>query len=279
MVVFVGLAFSGQATSSDLLIAASWAFLCFCLAASSIYLVNDWIDRERDRQHPTKRMRPIAAGEVSGPAAFVMAATLGFGAVGCALQFAPAVLPALGAYLVLQVAYSVRLKHVVIVDVFCISTGFLLRVLAGVWAIGVPVSPWLVACTVELALFLALCKRKAELLALGSDGTTRPLLAKYAGHGLDQMISVVASATVVTYALYTLLPSTLLQFDVALNSRAGQPGMVWTLPFVLYILLRYLNLVYRQELGQNPNRVLLTDIPLLVAAVGYGAVVCKVVYF
>ncbi len=278
LVVFIGLAFSGEVTNINLLTNAAVAFLCFCCAASAIYLINDVLDRERDKVHPIKCQRAIASGALSPKAAVVCALLLAVAAFLISSQYLPPITKAIGGYLLLQVIYSARLKHVVILDVFCIATGFLLRVLAGVWAIGVPLSPWLVACSVEIALFLALCKRKAELLALGEDSKTRPLLEKYAGPGLDLMIAVVASSTVVTYALYTLLPSTLLQLEVALDSRAGQPGMVWTLPFVLYGMLRYLHLVYRQDLGQNPNRVLLTDIPLLITLLGYLGVVAKVVY-
>ncbi|PCH80869.1 MAG: decaprenyl-phosphate phosphoribosyltransferase [Planctomycetota bacterium] len=278
LVVFIGLAFSGHASDTSLLIKAAIVFACFSMAASAIYLLNDLMDCERDRAHPLKRHRMIASGAVSSTAALTASAVLASAALLVTWTVLPAIMPAISGYIVLQILYSVRLKHVVILDVFCIATGFLLRVLAGVWAIGVPLSPWLVVCSVEIALFLALCKRRAELFALGENTSTRPALGKYAGSGLDLMIAVVSSSCVVTYALYTLLPSTLLQLDVVMDSRAGQPGMVWTLPFVLYGMLRYLHLVYRQDLGQNPNRLLFTDFPLLVSILGYLVVVTKVVY-
>jgi 4-hydroxybenzoate polyprenyltransferase len=279
MVVFAGLAFSGQATSRDNLHFTLLAFFSFCFASSAVYLFNDLQDRERDREHPTKKNRPIASGKVTPAAALLTSLGLALGALLLLHFHLASALPAIAAYLVLQVLYSLWLKHIVLLDAFCIAAGFLLRVLAGVWAIGVPLSPWLVVCTVEIALFLALCKRKAEIVSLGEDSSTRPLLRDYAGPVLDLMIGVVASATAVTYALYTLLPSTLLQLDVAMDSRAGQPGMIWTLPFVFYGILRYLHLVYQKDRGENPNRLLFTDGPLLVAIAGYACAVAKVIYF
>ncbi|RMH00932.1 MAG: decaprenyl-phosphate phosphoribosyltransferase [Planctomycetota bacterium] len=284
LVVFAGLVFSGKALARDPsgwppLLASAAAFVAFCLASSAVYLGNDVLDRERDRRHPVKRLRPIASGQVKPAAALATAAALAAGGLALAALLAPAALPALAGYLVLQAAYSLRLKHVVLLDVFCIAAGFLLRVLAGVEAVAVPLSPWLVACSVELALFLALCKRKAELASLeGGPADQRPLLEEYDGPALDAMVSVVAAATVVTYGLYTLLPGALLSLEVDVRSQAGRPGMVWTFPFVLYGVLRYLHLVYRRDRGQRPERVLLEDRPLLLAIAGYAAVVAVVLY-
>ena len=278
MVVFAGLAFSGHATSRVDIHHTLLAFFSFCLASSAVYLFNDLQDRDRDSKHPIKKTRPIASSAVSTTTALALSIGLALGAL-LLLHFClPSSISAVACYLVLQVLYSLWLKHVVLVDAFCIAAGFLLRVLAGVWAIDVPLSPWLVVCTVEIALFLALCKRKAEIVALGESSSTRPLLSQYATSGLDLMIGVVASSTVVTYALYTLLPSTLLQLEVQMDSRAGQPGMIWTLPFVFYGILRYLHLVYQKDRGQNPNRLLFTDIPLLIALAGSAGVVAQVIY-
>ncbi len=278
LVVLVGAAFSGKALEPDTAQAALATTGLFCLISSAIYLINDLLDRERDRAHPNKRFRAIAAGTVSPTTA--LATSLLFAGVGLfgANLWVPGALPALVAYLILQVAYSFFLKHVVLVDVFCIAGGFLLRILGGVWAIGVPVSPWLITCSVELALFLAFCKRKAEILALDGATSTRPILGKYKTTALDLMIGMMAAATVISYGLYTLLPGALLQLDVAMDSHAGQPGMIWTLPLVLFVIMRYLHLVYHQRLGENPNRVLLTDAPLLVAAAAYCGIVTWVIY-
>ncbi len=278
LVVFAGLAFSGKALEERALGMAALAFVLFCAASSAVYLFNDVLDRERDRLHPLKQKRPLASGQVAvGQALFVASLLAVAAVVGAAQTLA---WPAIAAYLVLQLAYTLRLKHVVILDVFCIAAGFLLRVLAGVWAIEAPLSPWLVACTVQLALFLALCKRRAELAAVAGGSTAqRPLLEEYEGPAIDLMIGVVASSTVVTYALYTLLPAALLSLDLPdMESRAGQPGMIWTLPFVLYGVLRYLYLVYRQDQGERPERILTGDPPLLAAVACWAGVVGWVVY-
>ncbi len=285
LVVFAGLVFSGKAFGGEAAagpspaVVAAIAFLAFCAASSAVYLLNDLLDRERDRLHPVKRLRPIASGQVAPATAGGLAAVLAAASLAASFFLARPAAGPVAAYLALQLAYSLRLKHVVLLDVFCIATGFLLRVLAGVWAIGVPLSPWLVACSVQLALFLALCKRKAELVALADETPAqRPLLAEYDGPGLDVMVAIVASATVVTYGLYTLLPGALLSLDVPIESQAGRPGMVWTFPFVLYGVLRYLHLVFHQERGERPEKLLMEDRPLMIAILGYVAVIAAVLY-
>ena len=279
LVIFAGLAFSGGASDADTISKAVLAFALFCAASSAVYLFNDLLDRKRDQQHPVKRNRPIASGQVSVSTAAMTSAGLAVAALALGFAFSDAP-DAILAYLVLQGAYSLRLKHVVILDVFCIAAGFLLRVLCGVWAIDAPLSPWLVACTVQLALFLALCKRRAEVVAIG-DGShaQRPLLRAYAGTGTDVMIGVAAAALLATYTLYTLLPGALLQMDVTMESRAGEPGMIWTVPMVLYGVMRYLFLVYNQEKGERPERILTNDLPLALSILAYCAVVGWVVYF
>lgn len=278
LVVFAGLAFSGQALDADSGMRAALAFVLFCAASSGVYLFNDLLDRERDRLHPVKRTRPIASGALNVATARNAAIALTLVAMAGAVWLGEAD-KAIGAYLVLQLVYTLRLKHMVLLDVFCIATGFLLRVLAGVWVIHAPLSPWLVACSVQLALFLALCKRKAEVISVGEGSTAqRPLLSDYTGPVTDVMISIVAAALMVTYTLYTLLPGALLALEVP-ESRAGQPGMVWTIPFVAYGVLRYLFLVYRQEQGERPEKLITADVPLFVSVLGYCAVAGSVIYF
>ena len=214
LVVFAGLAFSGQALDFEIASRAAIAFALFCAASSGVYLFNDLLDRDRDRQHPVKRLRAIASGALPASTAATAAILLAGGALGASLVLElGSAWQAIGGYLLLQLAYTLHLKHVFLLDVFSIAAGFLLRVLAGVWAIEAPLSPWLVACTVQLALFLALCKRKAEVTAVGEGSTAqRPLLEDYAGPGLDIMVSVVAAALLVTYTLYTLLPGRAARF-------------------------------------------------------------------
>ncbi|MGB0953748.1 MAG: UbiA prenyltransferase family protein [Planctomycetota bacterium] len=285
VVLFAGLAFSGTATDQDMVIAAVLAFVAFCLGSSAVYLVNDILDVERDRLHPVKRFRPIASGAMPIGAAWGLAAVLVAVSLGIASQVGDATF-ALGGYFVLQALYTPWLKHVVLLDVFSIAAGFSLRVLAGVWAVGAPLSPWLVACTVQLALFLALCKRRAEAANLdpdaGPDAATgqRPILAEYAGQGTDMMVGVMAASTLVTYTLYTLLPAGVLSAgNPELVSRAGAPGMVFTLPFVFYGVLRYLHLVYGRGEGERPERIATMDLPMVLAGAGFATVAAVVVYF
>lgn len=285
VVLFAGLAFSGTATESASLVAALLAFAAFCLGSSAVYLVNDILDVERDRLHPVKRHRPIASGDLGVGAAWGLAVVLAAASLGIASQIGDA-LYALGGYFLLQALYTPWLKHVVLLDVFSIAAGFSLRVLAGVWAVDAPLSPWLVACTVQLALFLALCKRRAEAANLDPNadldaGTgQRPILAEYAGQGTDMMVGVMAAATLVTYTLYTLLPARVLSAgNPDLVSRAGEPGMVFTLPFVFYGVLRYLHLVYGHGKGERPEKIATMDLPMMLAGAGFVAVAGAVIYF
>ena len=286
VVIFAGLAFSGAATDQGLLVSALTAFAAFCLASSAVYIVNDIFDRERDRLHPIKRHRPIASGTISVKAGILFAIILVAASLFLSSLVGTAVW-AIGGYLVLQALYTPWLKHVVLLDVFSIAAGFSLRVLGGAWAIEAPLSPWLVACTVQLALFLALCKRRAEAAnlspeQLSGDTTTgqRPILAEYAGQGTDMMVGIMAAATLVTFTLYTLLPASVLSPGIPdLESRAGEPGMVFTLPFVFYGVLRYLHLVYSKGEGERPERIATMDPPMIIAGLGFVAVAGGVIYF
>lgn len=280
LVVFAGLGFSGTAFHATSLGRASLLFLFFILASSSVYLFNDVLDRERDRHHPQKRYRPIASGRLAVSTALQFAALFAVLAVAGAFVLCLQVGLAVLAYLVLQFAYSTRLKHVVILDIFCIGAGFMIRVLAGVLVVNVALSPWLVACSVQLALFLALCKRRAEAVKLNDgDSMSRPTLEDYAGPGLDVMISIMASSTLVTYTLYTLLPANLLSSGaLQQSSKAGSPGMVWTVPVVFYGVLRYLYLVYQRQRGERPEKLVTSDRPLFFAALLYITITSLVLY-
>ncbi|GIW10189.1 MAG: decaprenyl-phosphate phosphoribosyltransferase [Dehalococcoidia bacterium] len=246
------------------------AFLVFCLLSSATYLANDVADRERDRQHPTKRRRPIAAGLIP-PALAIGAAIL---LVATALPLAMLLNREFGLvavlFLVTQALYSFLLKHEVILDVFTIAAGFALRVIGGAFAIAVPVSPWLYACTILGALFLGLCKRRHELLLLEDAASNhRRSLAGYTPQLLDQMISVVTAATVVTYSFYTF----------SAENLPRNSAMMLTIPFVLYGLFRYLYLVYQRGLGGSPDELLLRDRPLLVTTALWVLASLTVLYF
>ncbi len=235
-----------------------WAFAAFCLGASAIYLVNDVMDRESDRRHPTKRNRPIAAGRVSVAQALTLAAVCAAGAIffGHRAEGEPIpVWPIVVGYMLLNFAYSAWLKHIVLVDAFCIAAGFLLRVIAGALAVPAVMSHWLLLCTMFLALFLALCKRKAEIDLLGEGrGEHRAILREYNAAFLDQMTTVLAACTIVTYTMYTVADETVQKFD---GDR-----LVLTVPFVVFGLGRYLFLVHTQKGGGSPTKVLLGGDPL-----------------
>ncbi len=242
--------------------------LLFCLASSSVYLVNDVRDVANDRAHPTKRFRPIAAGRVSIPAALTTALILLAFVLANAWMLSPRFLAVVAGYLVLQIVYSFILKQVALVDIFVIACGFVLRAIAGAVVTNVTISPWLLLCTFLLALFLALCKRRHEKIVLAdNDAESRASLSKYDTQLLNQLIAIVSSATIVSYALYTLWPETVEKFDTSM--------LGFTIPFVMFGIFRYLDLVYRHEKGDRPEKILLTDIPLLVDIALYG--VCVIV--
>ena len=241
----------------------------FCLASSSIYLMNDVRDRAADRAHPPKRSRPIAAGKVNVPTALVASLLLILFVIAGAWVLDPRFLGVVLAYLLLQIVYSLLLKRIALVDVFVIACGFVLRAIAGAIAASVTISPWLLLCTFLLALFLALCKRRHEKTILaGDNGEHRASLDQYDTQLLNQLIAVVSSATIVSYALYTLWPDTVEKF--------GTSMLGFTIPFVMFGIFRYLDLVYRHEKGERPERILLTDIPLLTTIFLYGVAVIAI---
>ncbi len=251
------------------------AFFAFCAGASAIYLVNDVLDVEQDRAHPTKCRRPIACGEVSVPLALATSAVL----IGISLLLAWlaggggwSVVAVVGGYIALNFAYSVKLKHLVLIDAFCIATGFLLRVQAGGLAAEAPVSHWLLLCTFFLALFLALCKRRAEIDLLGDGrGAHRANLREYTVGFLDQMVTVLAATTIVNYTMYTVAEETVKKFD---STR-----LVWSVPFVVFGIARYMFLVQTSRGGGNPTRVLLGgDAMFVINALAWAAVVASTLY-
>jgi len=252
-----------------------WALLAFCLGSSAVYLVNDVADVESDRRHPTKRHRAVASGSLSIRSALTTAAACFAGAVALAelSDGSPAVTWVVLAYVALNLAYSLRLKHVVLVDAFCIAAGFLLRVYGGGLAARAQVSHWLFLCTLFLALFLALAKRRAETDLLGEDrGRHRAILVEYNAAFLDQMVTVLAACTILTYTMYTVSEDTALKFG------AGH-HLIWTVPFVVFGLARYMLLVQRQEGGGNPARILLGgDLLFLANSILWGATVALVVF-
>ncbi|MBI3449231.1 MAG: decaprenyl-phosphate phosphoribosyltransferase [Acidobacteria bacterium] len=255
-VIFAAVLFSHRMGNPGSLERAFAAFGIFCLLSSAVYLLNDVFDLRNDRVHPTKRFRPIAAGEVPPPLALVVACALGILALGLAYAMVPAFALVGAVYLGSNVLYSVWLKRIVIVDVMVISMGFVLRAVAGGLAIGVTVSAWLILCTILLSLFLALCKRRQELVLLEGATEHRGILKEYSVAFLDQMITIVTSATLLAYASYTLSPE--------VQQRLGTDRLYLTVPFVIYGVFRYLYLVHKRDLGGSPTEALFGDRPLLI---------------
>ena len=247
------------------------AIAIFTLLAGSHYIVNDLLDFEEDRVHPRKSARPIAAGRIGRGEAAALAAVLAAASLVLADLLSPAFFVAAAAYAILELAYSYRLKHVVILDIFLVASGFVLRVIAGGLVIGVPISPWLLLCTMLLALFLAMSKRRHELRLLAADASRhRPILEQYSLGLIDQMISVATACTVIAYCLYTVSEETVRKF--------GTNRLIYTAPFVLYGIFRYLYLIYLKDEGGTPEELVLKDRPLLGAIVLWIATAVAIIY-
>ena len=271
LVVFAALGFSKHLFEGPPLLQAVLAFAIFCGLSGSVYLVNDVADVERDRLHPLKRLRPIASGQLSTRAGALLAVLLGLGCLAAAGTLGTGFLACSAAYLALNLAYSFRLKEVVILDVLAVSAGFVLRAVAGGLAIGVQISQWLLICTLLLALFLSLSKRRHEIVSLsGQASEHRAILAEYSPYLLDQMIAVVTASCLVAYAFYTTAPET--------REKFRTENLAFTLPFVLYGILRYLYLVHQKEQGGSPTDVLITDRPLLVNVALWALAVVLILY-
>lgn len=271
LLVFAPLALSKHLFEPQPLVRTLLAFLLFCGLSGTVYLVNDVVDVERDRLHPRKRLRPVASGSLGVRSAAVAALLLGLGCLagsfGLGLSFGLAAL----VYLLLNLAYSFKLKEIVIVDAIALALGFVVRAVAGALVIGVVFSDWLLICTILLALFLTFCKRRHELTSLESSASEhRKSLEEYSPYLLDQMISVVTASCLMAYASYTTAPETVEKYRT--------DRLPWTIPFVLYGIFRYLYLVHRRELGGSPTDILLTDWPLILDVVLWALAIVAIVY-
>jgi 4-hydroxybenzoate polyprenyltransferase len=271
LLVFAALVGSVQLFVAQAVILSIEAFVIFCALSGAVYLLNDVADREADRQHPLKRSRPIASGELPVATAVASAVVLIAAALGWAFWLRAGFGTLAAAYLALQMMYSGPLKHVVIIDVLTIAVGFVLRAAAGAVVLSVTFSDWLLILTILLALFLALSKRRHELVLLADGATShRPILQEYSPYLLDQMISVVTASTIVAYAIYTVSPETIAKF------HTNKLGL--TLPFPLYGIFRYLYLVHQKEGGGSPSEMLLNDRPLLVCVALWVVTVVVIIY-
>jgi 4-hydroxybenzoate polyprenyltransferase len=271
LVVLAALVFSKHLFDADAAERAGLAFIVFCALASAVYLVNDLLDLEVDRLHPVKRARPLASGALPVGVARAVAVALVALGLAASLPLGTHFLLCAAAYAALGLGYSMALKHVVILDVLAVAIGFVLRAMAGAVAIAVHFSPWLLVCTILLALFLGLAKRRHELVLLeGNAAAHRSILAEYSPYLLDQMIAVVTASCLTAYAFYTLAPETVEKYRTE--------RLALTIPFVIYGIFRYLYLVHRREQGGSPGDVLLADRPLLAAVVLWAAAMVAIVY-
>jgi 4-hydroxybenzoate polyprenyltransferase len=269
--IFAGLIFSGNLFHPEVLIRVGSGFILFSLVASSIYIFNDIMDVEYDRAHPEKKNRPVAAGLLSVPAAH--AGAIVFAAAGLigALTLDRVFFAILLSYLIINFAYTIKIKKMVILDIMCISSGFVLRVLAGTELAEVTPSDWLILCTIMLSLFLGFSKRRHELAVTGAKAVShRKVLGEYSLSFLDQMIAVATACTVMSYALYTVSPQTVYRF--------GTRNLVFSIPFVIYGIYRYLYLIHQKNMGGNPTRELIRDLPLLINALLWALVVVLIIY-
>ena len=276
LLLFAGVIFSQQAGRADLLLRAAVGFVAFSLLAGTVYLLNDLRDVEHDRLHPRKRTRPIASGRLPVPAAWASAGVLLLGVGALSLWLGPQFALVAAAYLVLNFAYSHGLRDQVLLDVFFIALGFVLRAIAGVELLrpvspATALSPWLLVCTFFGALFLALAKRRRELANAGEDAARRrAALAQYTPALLDGLLMVSAAASIMGYALYTIWPATVAKFRTE--------SLLYTVPFVTYGIFRYLYLVRASEASEDPSQVLLSDRPLIACVLLYVVTVVFILY-
>ena len=270
LVVFAGLLFGRRLLDGGAVLAAIGAFTVFCALSGVVYLVNDVADRESDRQHPLKARRPIASGALPVSVAIAAAIVLGAAGLAGAVTIGRPFAAVAAAYLMLQLAYSGPLKHIVIIDVLTIAIGFVLRAVAGAVAVNVEISHWLLVCTILLALFIALAKRRHEIVLLADGATThRPILGEYSAYLLDQMIGVVTASTLISYVFYTISPETVEKFQTQ--------WLGLTIPFPLYGIFRYLYLVHQREGGGSPADLLLADRPLLACVALWALAVALII--
>lgn len=266
--VFLGVIFSGQ-WDQTILMSAGLVFLAFCAIASSVYIMNDILDVEADRLHPTKKNRPIASGAVPVLVGWVLAGILALLAIGFSLLISLWAAACVLVYAVLNVGYSLQWKHIAVLDVFIISAGFMLRILAGTVGLGISPSSWLLLCGLMLTLFLGFAKRRAELLALEEAGITdaaltRRVLDDYRPAMIEQFMAISAASAILTYSLYTVSPETI--------AKHGTDALIYTVPFVVYGIFRYIFLLHSHGKGNDTARDLFSDRHLLATVAGWMTV-------
>jgi len=270
-ILFAALVFGGQLLSTAALVQSCVAFLVFCFLSSAMYLLNDVVDQTEDRRHPIKRLRPIAAGTLSPTLAILSAALLGVAGITIGFFLNTSFGIVATAFLGLLILYNHWLKFIIIIDVIAIGVGFVLRAMAGALAIDVPISQWLLMCTILLALFLGCAKRRHELTTLGDEAFLhRKTLSEYRPEFLDQLLSILAGSTIVTYIFYTIDSTTI--------KNIGTDWITITLLFPIYGIFRYMHLIRRENSKGNPSDILLSDRPLLTCIVLWVVTVTIIIY-
>jgi 4-hydroxybenzoate polyprenyltransferase len=270
LLLFAALLFAERLFDPAAFAAACLGFVAFCLASSSVYVVNDLVDAERDRQHPTKRNRPIASGQVSKPLAAGLAAALTAVALGLAFSINAAFGWITVVYTGFSHFYTFAGKNVVVLDVLLVAIGFVLRAVAGAFAIDVPFSDWFVLCTLFVALFIAVSKRRAELRALGQGGGSRPVLDRYTEGALGAFTVTSMAAAVISYSLYVQ--------DILEERGEELRALIFTVPFVILAIFRYYLLVDTDEAGEKPEETLISDRPLQISILGFVLVAVVAFY-
>lgn len=270
--VFVPLLFSLHLFEKEYLLTSFYAFIIFSLASSFIYIINDVIDLESDAAHPKKKLRPLPSGRIKKSAALILSAILFIILVMLAFYSDRSFQLFLIGFVCLNVFYSFSLKHIVILDVFSIAAGFTIRVLAGAAIINVPVSSWLILTTMFISLFLGVMKRHSELEQVSNilNGTTRKVLSEYSITFTNQMATVTAAGVIICYALYTVSQRTISVF--------GTENLIYTTPFVVFGIFRFMYLEYLNQKGENTTQIMLTDIPMIVTVLLYILTTVLIVY-
>ncbi len=270
--VFAPLIFAQELFDPVHLLLALKAFAGFCLVASAVYIVNDITDREADRMHPEKKFRPLAAGTISVSGAYIAAGILLAGAALFSFKMDHRFIILLCMYFLLNLAYSLKLKEVVLLDVFIIAAGFMIRVVGGAYAIQVETSTWLVLCTLFISLFLGFAKRRSELMQIpDANFAERKVLGHYRVSFLDQMLTISAAGTVISYALYTVARRTMELF--------GTDKLIYTTVFVIYGVFRYLYLIHTTTTTDKPADVVTSDVPILLTAILWVLACVLLIYF
>lgn len=262
--VLAGVAFAHQITNVPVVVSALLAFLAFSLTASGIYVLNDYVDRDVDRRHPTKRYRPLASGVVSPLEGLLLGSFCLCTGMLTAWAASPRVLAIVAGYFAINVAYSLWLKRMAVVDVFCIASGFMLRIMAGTWGIGIAPSRWMLLTGLFLTLFLGFAKRRAEWRGAQGDNAQRAALGQYNLELLDKFLSITATGTVLCYGLYTL--------DAATVALHGTGRLIYTVPFVLFGLFRYMLLLHATGKGEDPTHDLFVDRQIIATGAAFVAV-------